>query len=79
MLDVSKAFGTVDSAILLKGLKMILDPDKFCLIKIMFNAKLIVWWETEESDFFKTDAGVSKGDDLNTNEFTLYLVRGLYK
>ena len=42
MLDVSKAFGTVDSAILLKGLKIILDPDEFCLIKIMFNAKLIV-------------------------------------
>ena len=42
MLDVSKAFGTVDSAILLKDLKIILHPDEFCLIKIMFNAKLIV-------------------------------------
>ena len=62
MLDILKAFGTVDSAILLKNLKAILDPDQLHLIKIMLNIELIVRCETEESDFFKTDTGVSKGD-----------------
>ena len=40
MLDMSKAFDTVDRAILLKDLKVILNPDELHLIKIILNAKL---------------------------------------
>ena len=37
MLNMSKAFDTVDSAIPLKDLKTILDPDELDLIKVMLN------------------------------------------
>ena len=58
---------TVDRAILLIDLKTILDPDELHLIKIILNIELKVRCETEESDFFKADANVSKGDDLNAS------------
>ena len=40
MLDMSKAFDTLDRAILLKNLKSILDPKELHLIKITLNAEL---------------------------------------
>ena len=42
MLDMSKAFDTMDRAILLKDLKIILDPEELHLIKIMLNTELTV-------------------------------------
>ena len=75
MLDMSKAFDTLDRAILLKNLKSILDPKELHLIKITLNAELTLRWETEEMNFFKTDTGVLKGDGLSENEFALYLAR----
>ena len=79
MLEISKALDTVDTAILLKDLKTILDPDELHLIKIMLNTEITVQCETEESDFFKTNAGAPQGDGLIVNEFTLYLARVLCK
>lgn len=75
MLDMSKAFDTLDRAILLKNLKSILDPKELHLIKITLNAELTLRWETEEMNFFKTDTGVLEGDGLSENEFALYLAR----
>ena len=40
MLDMSKAFDTVDRAIFLQYLKTILNPDELYLIKIMFDTEL---------------------------------------
>lgn len=77
MLDMSKAFDTVDRAISLQYLKTILDPDELYLIKIMFDTERTVRCETEESDFFKTDTVVPQGDGLSANELTLYLPRAL--
>ena len=74
-----KGFYTVDKTILLKDLKTVLDLDELHLIKIMFKTELIVRSEIEESDFFKTDTGVSKGDGSSATELTLYLARALYK
>ena len=81
VLDMSKAFDTVDRAILINNLKTILDPDELHLIKIILNTKLTVRCETEESDFFKTktNTGVPQGDGFSANEFTLYLARAFYK
>ena len=75
MLDMSKAFDTVDRAIFLQYLKTILNPDELYLIKIMFDTELTVRCETEESDFF--DTVVPQGDGLSANELTLYLLRAL--
>ena len=77
ILDMSKAFNTLDRAILLKHLKSILDPKELHLIKITLNAELTLRCETEERNFFKTDTGVLEGDGLSENEFTLYLARAL--
>ena len=79
MLDMSKAFDTVDRAILLKDLKTIRNPDELHLITIMFNTELTVRCETEERDFFKTDTGVPQGDGVSANELTLSLARALCK
>ena len=79
MLDMSKAFYAVDRAILLIDLKTILDPDELHLIKIILNIELKIRCETEESDFFKADANVSKGDGFNSSQITLYLARALCK
>ena len=75
MLDMSKAFDTVDRAMLLKELKTILNPDELYLIEIRLNIKLTVRCEIEESNFFKTYTGALQGDGLRENEFTLYLAR----
>ena len=75
MIDMSKAFDTVDSPLLLEDLKAILNPGELHLVKVLFTAKLIVWWETEKSDFFNTHAWYG----LSTSQFTLYLAGALYK
>ena len=77
MLDMSKAFDTMDRAIFLQYLKTILNPDELYLIKIMFDTELTVRCETEESDFF--DTVVPQGDGLSANELTLYLLRALWQ
>ena len=74
MLDISKAFETVNRAIALKDLKIILNPDELGLIEIIVNTEL-----TESRNFFKTDTDVSKRDGFYADEFTLYLARALYK
>ena len=47
MLDISKAFKTVNRAILLSDLRTILDPDEIHLIKVMLNTEQIVRCEIE--------------------------------
>ena len=42
MIDMSKAFDTVDSPLLLEDLKAILNPGELHLVKVLFTAKLIV-------------------------------------
>ena len=53
ILDMSKAFDSVDTAILWKDLKTILDPDELPLIKIILNTEIRVWCQIEERDFFR--------------------------
>ena len=79
MLDMSKAFDTVDRSILLDDLKLIIDEDALHLIKIMLKTELTIRCGNEESSFFSTDIGVPQGDGLSANEFTLYLSNALYK
>ena len=77
LLDMSKAFDTVDRKLLINDLSKILEPDELHMLKIMINVELSVRCGTEESDFFSTDVGVPQGDGFSANEFTLYLAKTL--
>ena len=69
---MSKAFDTVDRAILLKDLQTILDKDELHLIKIMFDTELTIQYETEETISSKL-VEVSR-DAKSVSEFTLNLL-----
>ena len=51
MLDMSKAFDTVDRSILLDDLKLIIDEDALHLIQIMLKTELTIRCGNEESSF----------------------------
>ena len=77
MLDMSKAFDTVNRTTLLEDLKQILEHDELHLIKIMLEVELSVKCGRSEGKHFQTDIGVPQGDGLSANEFTLYLAKAL--
>ena len=77
MLDMSKAFDTVDRNILQNDLAKILNQDELHLISIMMNTKLQVRCGTSVSETFKTDTGIPQGDGLSANQFTFYLAKVL--
>ena len=45
----------------------------------MLNTELTVRCETEQTNFYKTDTGVTQGDGSSANEITSFLARALYK
>ena len=77
MLDMSKAFDTVNRSILLKDLSKIIENDELHLISIMLNTKLRVRCRTSISEIFQTNTGVPQGDSLSANQFTFYLAKAL--
>ena len=77
MLDMSKAFDTVNRSILLKDLSSIIEPDELHLIKVLLNTQLKVKCGSSISEVFKTNTGVPQGDSLSANEFTFYLAKAL--
>ena len=77
MLDMSKAFDTVNRNILQNDLAKVLNQDEMHLISIMLNTKLQVRCGNSLSDVFHTDTGVPQGDSLSANQFTFYLAKAL--
>ena len=77
MLDMSKAFDTVNRSILLKDLSKIIENDELHLISIMLNTKLRVRCGSSISEIFQTNTGVPQGDSLSANQFTFYLAKAL--
>ena len=77
LLDMSKAFDSVNREQLVEDLKDILEPDEVHIIKLMLGTKLAVKCGNETSDLFLTDTGVTQGDGYSANEFTLYLANAL--
>ena len=75
MLDMSKAFDTVNRSILLKDLSKIIENDELHLISITLNKKLRVRCGISISKIFHT--GVPQGDSLSANQFTFYLAKAL--
>ena len=77
LLDMSKAFDSVNRTLLIQSLETILNADEVNLIKTMLNVELSVRCGREKSDFFPTDTGVPQGDGYSANEFTYYLADSL--
>lgn len=78
MMDMSRAFDTVNRSILLKDLENILEPGELHIIKLMIeDVKLTVEVAGSRGEVFKTNVGTPQGDCLSPTLFTLYLAKGL--
>ncbi len=76
MLDMSKAFDTVDRNELLNDLKTILKPDELHMMSILINDVILkVKLGEHTGEAIKTEIGIAQGDCLSAVLFTLYLAR----
>ena len=74
MLDMSKAFDTVERGKLFEILKKILDEDELHLMKVLLqDVQLQVRIGNQTGKVIKTNIGVPQGDCLSPVLFTLYL------
>ena len=67
MLDMSKAFDSVNRAMLIEDLKGTIAEDEIHLIKVLLGVKIAVKCGHHKSDFFETDDGAPKGDCASAN------------
>ena len=77
LLDMSKAFDSINRALLINDLQSVIDPDELHLIKILLNVQLAVKCGKAQSKYFETDIGAPQGDCASANEFTFYLAKSL--
>ena len=77
MLDMSKAFDTVNRQMLLDDLSTTINSDELHMISVMLQTKLRIQCDNSLSDIFDTNTGVPQGDGLSANEFTYYLAKTL--
>ena len=78
LLDMSKAFDTVNRNILFNTLEGILLPEELHLLHLLTNnVKLKVRVDCEYSDEFETIIGIMQGDCLSAVLFIYYLARAL--
>ena len=77
LLDMSKAFDSMERKKLLEDLSEIIEHEELHIIQILLDVNLVVRCGNELSDEFKTDTGGPQGDGLSGNEFTFYLAKAL--
>ena len=78
MMDMSKAFDTVNRSTLMKDLVLILEPDELHLIKILVTeVQLVVKCGKTLGKCFQTNTGVPQTDCLSPILFILYLANAL--
>ena len=71
MLDMSKAFDTVNRSTLMQELTKVLDPDELHLINVITNTQLKIRCRNEKSNAFEKDTGVLQGDCVSANLYIL--------
>ena len=80
LLDMSKAFDTVNRKIILKHLQEVLQPDELHLMSILTNRPFItVSLDGETGDGFHSFVGICQGDCLLAVLFIFYLANALKK
>ncbi len=78
MLDMSRAFDTIDRGILLKDLSDILNPDELHLVNLLLsNVQLQVKYNNIIGDTFVPDIGSPQGDCASPIWFIFYLHKAL--
>ena len=78
MMDMSRAFDTVNRKLLMEDLKEVLNDDELHIIKLLLHdVKLVVRCGTSHGEEFTTHMGVPQGDCLSPILFTLYLANAL--
>jgi hypothetical protein len=78
LMDMSKAFDTIDRNKLMNMLRKIINPDELHLVKILLEqVEYCVRVENTTGRFFKTTTGSPQGDCLSALFFILYLAAAL--
>ena len=77
LLDMSKAFDSLNRNILLQDLQNTIEPDELHIISVLLNVSLAVRCQKTMSKSFETDTGAPQGDCVSANEFTYYLAKAL--
>ncbi len=78
MMDMSRAFDTVNRKLLMQDLTTILEEDELHMIKILLeNVSLVVRCGNSLGEEFITDMGSPQGDCISPILFTLYLAKAL--
>ena len=73
MVDMSKAFDSINRKELLNDFQKIINIDELHIIQLMLNVNLQVKIKNESSEIFQTDTGAPQGDAKSAIEFILYL------
>ena len=77
LLDMSKAFDTIQRKELINNLQQTINADEIYLIKKMLEVSLQVRCGDSLSDTFQTDTGTPQGDSASANIFTYCLAKSL--
>ena len=77
LLDMSKAFDTIQRKTLIEFLQETINADELHIMKKMLEVSLAVRCGNTISETFPTDTGAPQGDCASANEFTYYLAKSL--
>ena len=77
LLDMSKAFDSIQRNTLIEDLKNVLNLGELHLIRILLDVKIVAQCGHYKSRFFSTDTGAPQGDCASASEFTFCLAKSL--
>ena len=77
MLDMSKAFDSINRNQLNKDLRNTAETDELHIISTLLNVSLSVRCENTLCEVFETDTGAPQGDCTSALRFTYYLAKML--
>ena len=77
MLDMSKAFDSINRNQLIEDLRNTIETDELHIISTLLNVSLSVRCENTLSEVFETDTGAPQGDCASALQFTYHLAKTL--